>query len=170
MQIDQTVTSTDQKLANRLLFPSFLLHTVGEVGLRKHRPRPPALAPSVCLQLRSGGMTLRCTGTNETLMPLMPHESRCAGMTPCGGAYLRRRRCRRPCSGDEGPGGPGAGSAGRGYRVRGRRRRGQGVCGGSTPLIQGRCFVAEGATTLDTWPPPTCKVGSGQGRDKGGRV
>jgi hypothetical protein len=36
--------------------------TVGEVGLRKHRPRPPALAPLVCLRLRSGGMTLRCTG------------------------------------------------------------------------------------------------------------
>jgi hypothetical protein len=35
---------------------------VGEVGLRKHRPRPPALAPSVCLRLRSGGTALRCTG------------------------------------------------------------------------------------------------------------
>jgi hypothetical protein len=35
---------------------------VGEVGLRKHRPRPPALAPSVCLRLRSGGTTLRCSG------------------------------------------------------------------------------------------------------------
>jgi hypothetical protein len=66
---------------------------VGEVGLRKHRPRPPALAPSVFLRLRSGGMTLRRTGTNETLMPLMPYESRRAGMTPHGGAYLRRRRC-----------------------------------------------------------------------------
>jgi hypothetical protein len=31
--------------------------------------------------------------TNETLTPLMPHESRCAGMTLCGGACLRRRRC-----------------------------------------------------------------------------
>jgi hypothetical protein len=27
--------------------------TVGEVGLRKHRPRPPTLAPSVCLRLRA---------------------------------------------------------------------------------------------------------------------
>jgi hypothetical protein len=36
--------------------------SVGEVGLRKHCPRPPALAPSVCLRLRSGGTTLRCTG------------------------------------------------------------------------------------------------------------
>jgi hypothetical protein len=27
--------------------------SVGEVGLRKHRPRPPTLAPSVCLRLRS---------------------------------------------------------------------------------------------------------------------
>jgi hypothetical protein len=25
-------------------------------------------------------------------------------------------------------------------------------------------------TILDTWPLPTCKVGSGWGRDKGGRV
>jgi hypothetical protein len=25
-------------------------------------------------------------------------------------------------------------------------------------------------TILDTWPLPTCKVGSGRGRDKGGRV
>jgi hypothetical protein len=31
-------------------------------------------------------------------------------------------------------------------------------------------FVYEGAAALDTWPPPTCKVGSGRGRDKGGRV
>jgi hypothetical protein len=31
-------------------------------------------------------------------------------------------------------------------------------------------FGTEGATILYTWPPPTCKVGSGRGRDKGGRV
>jgi hypothetical protein len=61
-------------------------------------------------------------------------------------------------------------NAGREYRVLGRRRRGQSVCGGSTPLTQGRCFVTEGATALDTWPPLTCKVGSGRGSDKGGRV
>ena len=28
----------------------------------------------------------------------------------------------------------------------------------------------KGPTILDTWPLPTCKVGSGRGRDKGGRV
>jgi hypothetical protein len=38
------------------------------------------------------------------------------------------------------------------------------------PRILGRRFVTEGAAALDTWPPPTCKVGSGRGRDKGGRV
>jgi hypothetical protein len=62
------------------------------------------------------------------------------------------------------------GGAGRGHRVRGRRRRGQGVCGGPTPLVQGRYFGTEGATILDTWPQPACKAGSGRGRDKGGRV
>jgi hypothetical protein len=109
-------------------------------------------------------------GTNETLTPLVPHKSRCAGMTPCGGANLRRRRCWRPRSGDEGPRGPGAVSVGRGYHVRDRRRCRRSVCGGSAPRILGRRFVTEGATARDTWPPPTCKVSSGRGRDKGGRV
>jgi hypothetical protein len=35
-----------------------------------------------------------------------------------------------------------------------------------TPLVQDRYFGTEGATILDTWLPPTCKVGSGRGRDK----
>jgi hypothetical protein len=49
----------------------------------------PRWRPSVCIQLRSRGKTLRCTGANKTLMPLMPYEFRCAGMIPCGGANLR---------------------------------------------------------------------------------
>jgi hypothetical protein len=60
----------------------------GSIALARPRWRP-----SVCIRLRSRGKTLRCTGTNKTLMPLMPYEFRCAGMIPCGGAYLRRRRC-----------------------------------------------------------------------------
>jgi hypothetical protein len=39
------------------------------------------------------GRPFAAQGTNQTLTPLVPHESRCAGMTPCGGACLRRRRC-----------------------------------------------------------------------------
>jgi hypothetical protein len=87
----------------------------------------PRWRPSVCVRLRSRGKTLRCTGANKTLMPLMPCEFRCAGMIPCGGAYLRCRRYGWPCSGDEGPRGPGTRRTGRGHRVRGRWRRGQGV-------------------------------------------
>jgi hypothetical protein len=53
---------------------------------------------------------------------------------------------------------------------RGLWRRGQGVRRGATPPVQNRRLVAEGAAILDTWLPPTCKVGSGRGRDKSGRV
>jgi hypothetical protein len=53
-----------------------------------------------------------------------------------------------------------------------------GACGGTggvpeearRPQSRIAFFVAEGATVLDTWLPPTCKVGSGRGRDKSGRV
>jgi hypothetical protein len=38
------------------------------------------------------------------------------------------------------------------------------------PPAQDRYFGAEGAAILDTWLPPTCKAGSGRGRDKGGCV
>jgi hypothetical protein len=63
--------------------------------------------------------------------------------------------------------GRGAENAGPGHRVRGRRRRGRGVRGGPTPLVQGRYFGTEGATILDTWPLPTCKVGLRSGRKQG---
>jgi hypothetical protein len=36
--------------------------------------------------------------------------------------------------------------------------------------VQDRYFGAEVAAILDTWLPPTCKLGSGRGRDRGGRV
>jgi hypothetical protein len=143
---------------------------VGEVGLRKHHPRPATLAT---FGLRTASVSwgnFRCTGSNKTLMPLMPCEFCCAGMIPRGGAYLRCRRYGWPCSGDEGPRGPGTRRAGRGHRVRGQWRRGQGVRRGATPPVQDRYFGAEGAVILDTWLPPTCKVGSGRGRDKGGHV
>jgi hypothetical protein len=68
------------------------------------------------------------------------------------------------------PSGPGTRRAGRGHRVRGLWARGQGIRRGATPPVQNRRFVAEGAAILDTWLPPTCKVGSGRGRDKSGRV
>jgi hypothetical protein len=48
--------------------------------------------------------------------------------------------------------------------------RGRSVRRGATPPVQDRCLVAEGVAILDTWLPPTCKVSSGQGRDKSGRV
>jgi hypothetical protein len=48
--------------------------------------------------------------------------------------------------------------------------RGRSARRGATPSVQDRCLVAEGMAILDTWLPPTCKVGSGRGRDKGGRV
>jgi hypothetical protein len=143
---------------------------VGEVGLRKHHPRSATPATfGLCTASVSWG-SLRCTGANETLMTLMPCEFCCAEMIPRGGAYLRCRRHGWPCSGDEGPRGPGTGRAGRGHRVRGLWRRGQGVRRGATPPVQDRCFVAEGAAILDTWLPPTCKLGSGRGGDKNGRV
>jgi hypothetical protein len=148
----------------------FVRRRVGEVGLRKHHPRPATLAT---FGLRTASVlwgNLRCTGANKTLMPLMPCEFCCAGVIPHGGAYLRCRRFGWPCSGDEGPRGPGARRAGRGHRVQGQWRHGQGVRRGATPPGQDRYFGAEGAAILDTWLPPTCKVSSGRGRDKGGRV
>jgi hypothetical protein len=48
--------------------------------------------------------------------------------------------------------------------------RGRSARRGATPPVQNCCLVAEGVAILDTWLPPTCKVGSGRGRDKGGRV
>jgi hypothetical protein len=48
--------------------------------------------------------------------------------------------------------------------------RGRSVRRGATPPVQDRCLVAEGVAILDTWLQPTCKVSSGQGRDKSGRV
>jgi hypothetical protein len=130
----------------------------------------PRWKPSACIRLRSRGKTLCRTSTNEILMPLVPYEFRCAGMILCCCAYLRRRRCWWPRSGDEGPRGPGAENAGPGHRLRGRRRHGRSVRGGPTPLVQGRYFGTEGATILDTWPLPMCKVGSGRGRNRGGCV
>jgi hypothetical protein len=147
-----------------------LVAGVGEVGLRKHHPRSVTLATFGLYTVSVSWGSLRYTGTNKTLMPLMPCEFCCAEMIPRGGAYLRCRRYGWPRSGDEGPRGPGTRRAGRGHRVRGLWRHGQGVRRGATPPVQDRCFVAEGAAILDTWPPPTCKAGSGQGRDKGGRV
>jgi hypothetical protein len=125
---------------------------------------------SVCVRLRSRGEIFAVRALTKTLMPLVLYEFCCAGMTPHGGACLRCRRHGWPCSGDEGPRGPVTRRAGPGRRVRGQWRRGQGVRRGATPPAQDRCFGAEGAAILDTWLPPTCKVGSGRGRDKGGRV
>jgi hypothetical protein len=151
------VSVADKVLLGKLVFGSTTLV----------RPR---WRPSVYVRLRSHGKTFRCTGANKTLMPPMPCEFCCAGMIARGGAYLRCRRYGWPCSGDEGPRGPGTRRASRGHRVRGRWRRGQGVRGGATPPVLDCYFGAEGAAILDTWLPPTCKVGSGRGRDKGGRV
>jgi hypothetical protein len=143
---------------------------VGEVGLRKHHPRSATLATFGLSTASVSWGSLHCTGANKTLMPLMPCKFCCAGMIPRGGAYLRCRRYGWPCSGDEGPRGPGTRRAGRGHRVWGPWRHEQGARRGATPPVQDRCFVTEGATILYTWLPPTCKVSSGQGRDKGGRV
>jgi hypothetical protein len=144
--------------------------TVGEVGLRKHHPPSATLATFGLSTASVSWGSLRCTGANKTLMPLMPCKFCCAGMIPRGGAYLRCRRYGWPCSGDEGTRGPGTRRAGRGHRVRGPWRHGQGARRGATPPVQDRSFVTEGATILDTWLLPTCKVSSGQGRDMGGRV
>jgi hypothetical protein len=96
------------------------------VGLRKHHPRSATPATfGLCTVSVSWG-SLRRTNADETLMPFVPCEFCCAGMIPRGVAYLRRRRCGWPCSGDEGPSGPGTRRAGLGRRVRGLWRRGAG--------------------------------------------
>jgi hypothetical protein len=53
----------------------------------------PRWKPSACIRFRSREKTLRCTSTNETLMPLMPYKFCCAGKTHHRCAHLRRRRC-----------------------------------------------------------------------------
>jgi hypothetical protein len=148
-------------------YPALLLGKLVFGSITLVRPR---WRPSVCVRLRSRGETFAVRALTKTLIPLMLCEFCCAGMTPHGGACLRCRRHGWPCSGDEGPRGPGTRRAGQGHRVRGQWRCGRGVRRGATPPVQDRCFGAEGAAILDTWLPPTCKVDSGRGRDKGGRV
>jgi hypothetical protein len=82
--------ATARRSTASYVIPSSLLGKLVFGSIALARPR---WQPSVCVRFRSRGKTLRCTGTNETLMPLMPYEFRCAGMIPCGGAYLLRRRC-----------------------------------------------------------------------------
>jgi hypothetical protein len=66
---------------------------LGKLVFGSIAPARPRWKPSVYIRLRSREKTLRCTSTNETLMPLMPYEFCCAGMIHYGCAYLRRRRC-----------------------------------------------------------------------------
>jgi hypothetical protein len=144
--------------------------TVGEVGLRKHHPRSATPATfGLCTASVSWG-SLRCTGANETLMQLMLCEFCCAGMIPVAAltfgaegtdgrapaTKVREDQERGASTGDIASGACGA--------------RGRSVRRGATPPVQYRCLVAEGAAIQDTWLQPTCKVSSGQGRDKSGRV
>jgi hypothetical protein len=143
---------------------------VGEVGLRKPRPCP---ARTGGFSSRAGSVMrkdCRDMGLTVTLMLLMSREFCCAGMVLHGGASLRCRRHRWLYSGDEGSRGPGARCAGREHRVRGQRRHGRDVQKGAARPGQDRYFGAEGAALLDTWLPPTCKVGTVRGRGKGCRV
>jgi hypothetical protein len=48
------------------------VRTVGEVGLRKHHPRPDALATFGLGTVSVSRGSFRCTGANETLMPFVP--------------------------------------------------------------------------------------------------
>jgi hypothetical protein len=65
---------------------------VGEVGLRKHRPRLAALV-TLALGLHTASVSrtkpAAARAPTRTLMPLMSLEFRCAGMIPRGGANLR---------------------------------------------------------------------------------
>jgi hypothetical protein len=86
-------------LIGSIVSRSTTLRSVGEVGLRRHHPRSATPATFGLCTVSVSWVSLRCTGANETLMPLVPCEFCCAGMIPHGGAYLRRRRYGWPCSG-----------------------------------------------------------------------
>jgi hypothetical protein len=67
-----------------------LVSLLGKLVFGSIAPVRPRWHPRSAYGFGLAGRPFAAQGTNETLTPLMPHESRCAGMTPCGGAYLRR--------------------------------------------------------------------------------
>jgi hypothetical protein len=143
---------------------------VGEVGLRKPRPRPARLTIFGPRTDSVSRRNLRGMGLTETLTLLILRENCCAGKVPHGGAGLRCRRHGWLYFGDEGSREPGTRCAGREHRVRDQRRHGRDARRAAMRPRRDRYFGAEGAGILDMWLPPTCKEGSVQGRDKGCRV
>jgi hypothetical protein len=62
---------------------------LGKLAFGSIAPVRPRWHPRFAYGFGLAGRPFAAPGTNETLTPLVPHKSRCAGVTPCGGAYLR---------------------------------------------------------------------------------